>query len=245
MIASLGMYIRPETAAATGRFWAEIRDRLRETGIDAPEELSQDAVFWEAWQAPDLILSQTCGRPYRLKLHDNVQLVGTPDYGMQGCSPGYYNSPVVVRAGDARTELSEFKNSVFAYNEKLSQSGWAAPQNHAAKLGFQFQNIWQSGGHLASAKAVAHGQADIAALDGMTWRLIQCYEPWAGNLQVLEWTEPTPGLPYITGQAQDADAVFDAVSGAIAGLSTADRDVLSIKSLVRIPPEDYLAVPNP
>ena len=64
MIASLGMYDRTETAAANDRLWAGIRDGLRARGIAAPEALTRgDGAYWPAWQAPDLVLSQTCGFP--------------------------------------------------------------------------------------------------------------------------------------------------------------------------------------
>lgn len=40
MIASLGMYDRPETMAANDRLWALVRDGLRARGIAAPEALT-------------------------------------------------------------------------------------------------------------------------------------------------------------------------------------------------------------
>ena len=103
----------------------------------------------------------------------------------------------------------------------------------------------QSGGHLASAKAVAEGQADIAALDAVSWLMMERYEPWAAKLRVLEWTAPTPGLPLITAQGRDADAIFIAVSAALARLSPDDKAALSLKGLVKISKADYLAVLNP
>lgn len=245
MIASLAMYDRPETAAATNRFWAAIRDNLRRSGIAAPQDLNRDAPFWPVWQSPDLVFSQTCGRPFRQVLHDQVQLVGTPDYGLKDCPQGHYRSAFIIRARDPRTDLAAFRDAVFAYNEKASQSGWAAPQVHAAGLGFGFTNLLQSGGHVASARAVAEGRADIAALDAMTWELIKRYEDCAGDLRVLGWTIPTPGLPYITGPGLDADKVSAAVTEAIAGLDLADRRMLRITGLVAIPAADYLAIADP
>jgi len=245
MIASLGMYDRPETAAATNRFWAFIRDNLRENGLDAPDHLDRDTPFWETWESPDLLVSQTCGRPYRLKLADHVTLIGTPDFGLKDCPPGYYRSPFVVRARDPRVHLSDYRDARFAYNEKLSQSGWSAPLVHASQAGFQFENIWQSGGHVLSAAAVAEGRADIAALDALTWTLIKRYEDFSLDLRVLEWTTPTPGLPYITGQNIDADLMFNAISNAITALDLNDRRTLHLKGLIRIPPDAYHAVPNP
>ena len=245
MIASLAMYDRPETASATDRFWHLIRDNLRAAGLDAPDALERDTPFWDAWQSPDLIFSQTCGRPYRLELHGNVSLVGTPDYGLRGCAPGYYRSPFVVRARDPRTDISEFKSASFAYNEELSQSGWSAPQCHVKSLGFQFENNWQSGGHITSAQAVADGRTDIAALDAVTWDLIKRYEDFSLDLRVLAWTDPTPGLPFITGTTIPEGLVFNATAAAIAALDFQDRRTLRIQGLVQIPAAEYLKVPNP
>jgi hypothetical protein len=61
----------------------------------------------------------------------------------------------------------------------------------------------------------------------------------------LAWTEPTPGLPYITARGRDGSAIFDAVAEAMAALSEPDRAALGLKGMVAIPSRDYLAVPNP
>lgn len=245
MIASLMMYARPELAAAHDRFWHLIRTELLAVGVEAPEALDQSAFGVEAWKRPDLVLSQTCGMPYRLWLSEHVNLIGTPDYGLEACPAGYYRSAFVVRKGDPRTDLSAFKDATFAFNQTHSQSGYAAPFNHLAPQGVWFDLKFETGSHLNSARAVAKGQADIAALDAVSWRLIQRYESWANELQVLEWTAPTPGLPLITAQTQDAETLFNAINKAIEGLSTPDKMDLGIKAVIRIPIENYLAIPNP
>jgi ABC-type phosphate/phosphonate transport system substrate-binding protein len=247
MIASLGMYDFGAASAANDRFWALIRDGLRARGIAAPEALTRgDAAFWPAWEAPDLVLSQTCGYPFRTRLHDHVTYVGTPDYGLEGCPPGHYRSVFVVRADDPRPTLADFDGAPFAYNEALSQSGWAAPQTHAAGLGLRLPPVLQTGGHRLSAAAVAGGHADIAALDAVTYLLMTDNEPGlAGALRVIASTMPTPGLPFIAAHGAPAAATFDAVAGALAALSAEDRGRLHLRGIVRIPTADYLAVPNP
>ena len=246
MIASLGMYDFGPAQAANDRLWALVRDGLRTRGIAAPETLTRgEHAYWDAWQSPHLILSQTCGYPFRARLHDRVTYVGTPDYGVDGCPPGYYRSVFVARADDPRETLADFDGARFAYNEALSQSGWAAPQTHAAKLGISLPPALQSGGHRLSALAVAEGRADIAALDAVTHAMLREVEPQVAALRVLALTDPTPGLPYISAASQDPEPVFDALAEAIAALSAPDRTKLRLKGLVRIPRETYLAVPNP
>ncbi|MCU0828675.1 MAG: phosphate/phosphite/phosphonate ABC transporter substrate-binding protein [Tabrizicola sp.] len=246
MIASLGMYDIGPAQAANDRFWALIRDRLRARGLPAPETLTRgEGAYWPAWEAPDLTFSQTCGYPFRARLHDKVTYIGTPDYGVEGCPPGYYRSVFVVRADDPRPALKDFDGARFAFNEDLSQSGWAAPQIHAAKLGLRLPPTVKTGGHRLSAIAVADDRADIAALDAVTHALLQGVEAAMTQLRVIALTDPTPGLPYIAGPGANVDATFAAVEEAIVALGPDDRATLRLKGITRIPTSAYFAVPNP
>ncbi len=245
MTASLMMYAHPALAQPLARFWTQIRAALAARGIDAPATLAQDGAEFSVWEDPAMVLSQTCGMPYRQRLHRRVQLVGTPDFGLEGCAPGYYRSVIVVRADDARDRLAAFSEARMVYNMAQSQSGFAAFHAHVHPLGWWFSDRKQSGSHLASARMVAEGRADIAALDAQSWRMIRRFEPWADTLRVLDRTAPTPGLPYITGPEQDAGAVFAAVQDAIGALQAQDRTALDLHGIVAIPKATYLAVPNP
>ncbi len=217
MIASLPMYDRAETAAANDRLWAAIRDRLRAEGLAAPDALTRGADdLWPQWTSPDLVFSQTCGFPYRARLHGKVTLIGTPDFGVEGAPPGHYRSMFVARADDPRQSVKAFDGAAFAYNEDLSQSGWAAPQTHAARLGIRLPPALKTGAHRLSALAVLDGRADIAALDAVTWRMLRRWDAFAAELKVVGMTDPTPGLPYIAAAGQDRERLFAVVAAAIA-----------------------------
>lgn len=241
MIASLPMYDRPEMADVTDRYWQAIRTAL---GF-GPVSLTRDRDVWDMWQSPDLLLSQTCGMPYRARLHDKVRLVGTPDFDLPGCPPGYYNSVWIVRQDDPRTDLTDFDGGRFAYNDPISQSGWAGPMAMARGLGVSFGKQRPTGSHAQSLIAVAGAHADIAALDAQTWRLLQRYLPEARAVRVLDHTPPRPGLPYITALHQDAAPIADAIRTALCGLDAQDRAALGIRDLIDIPDTAYLAVTDP
>jgi len=241
MIASLPMYDLRPNQGANDRFWQAIRRHLGQ----GPDTLTRGGDLWDHWLADDLILSQTCGYPYRARLHDRVTLVGTPVYGLPGCPPGHYNSVFVARADDARKTLQDFAGARFAYNESMSQSGWAAPMVHLRALGLGFDDLVQTGGHRASALAVAEGRADIAALDALTWKMTGRDDTFTAGLKELGRTTPTPVLPYITAKQNDAAPIFAAIEAAIGDLDVADRDMLSLRGIVEIPAEIYLAVPTP
>jgi len=235
------MYDLPPLHPVNDRYWQAIRAHLGE----GPAELTRGRDLWEVWQSPDLFLAQTCGYPYRARLHGQVTLVGTPDYGLPGCPPGHYNSVFVARADDDRADPVAFAGARLAYNEALSQSGWAAPQTWARGRGLAFGSVVPSGAHAASARMVADGQADIAALDALTWELLQEHAPTARALKVVGRTDPTPALPYITAQGRDPAPIFAAIAAAIGDLAPRDRAALHLKGIVRIEPGAYLAVPTP
>lgn len=242
MIVWLGMYDLPALQAANDRFWAAIRARLGE----GPASLRRDIHTWEVWQSPDMLLAQTCGLPFRARLHEKVSLVGTPDYDLPGCPPGHYNSALVVRADDPRATLADFPHARFAFNDALSQSGWAAPWAHFQAAGVEIGPRLETGSHAASATAVAEGRADIAALDALTWTLLREHHPeLTAGLRELDRTAPTPVLPYITAAGRDPAPLAKAITGAIDDLSPDDRALLHLRGLVQIPAEAYLALPIP
>ena len=246
MMASLPMYAHPELSDVISYFWGLIRKNLNDKDINAPETLSQDSENPSSWLDPGLILSQTCGMPYRNFLHGKVQLVGTPDYDLPGCRPGQYFSEIVVRKDDPRSTLQDYGQAIFVYNITNSQSGFSAHLNHAAAQGVSFSTKVESHEHLKSAKMVANGKADIAAIDAVTWKLIERYDAFASKLRVLERTSPnTPVLPLITSLSLDADQVYDAVKQAIRGLTQDMRDAMLLKGIVKIPASEYLNIPNP
>ncbi|SFM40341.1 phosphate/phosphite/phosphonate ABC transporter substrate-binding protein [Shimia aestuarii] len=241
MIASLAMYDRPETAAANDRLWRAVRDHLGH----GPDTLTRDADLWQVWQSPDLLLAQTCGFPFRARLHDQVTLVATPDYGLPGCPPGYYNSVLVTNVDHPATSLADFDGARLAYNEALSQSGWAAPHAYFAAHDLRIGPRVVTGAHRDSARAVAENRADIAALDALTWHYIQQFDPFAHLLREIDHTAPTPALPFITARAQDPAPLRNALKAAISDLAPADRALLSLRDVLVIPEAAYLAVPTP
>jgi ABC-type phosphate/phosphonate transport system substrate-binding protein len=245
MIAALPMYDFDDMIAANDRLWGLVRDGLRALGLLAPDKLTRGVDLWDIWQSPDLLLAQTCGAPFRTHLHGRVHLIGTPDYGVEGCPPGYYRSLFLARRTDSRPDLAAFAGATFAYNEGLSQSGWAGPQTHTQGLGLQFAAGPQTGAHRDTARAIAEGQADLGAVDAVTWRHLQRVEPCTDALRVIAATNPTPGLPLITAQGNRAPMIFDAMAKAVADLDDTARRLLGLRGMIAIPAEAYLAVPNP
>jgi ABC-type phosphate/phosphonate transport system substrate-binding protein len=252
MIASFPMYDRPETRGAYDRLWHRIRDELRllwrdlpDAAVPLPEDLAHPANPWDHWLSSDLILSQTCGLPYRTRLHSTARLVGTPDYALPGCRPGYYNSVIVMHRDDPRRDPRDWPELTLAVNAFESQSGWAAPQTFMTNQGFAFSEVRITGSHRNSALAVAERRADIAAIDAQSWRMIRRWDDFSDELTEVCRTEPTPGLPLISALPDGRNDLYFAVSHHLATLPDDDRKILDLKGLVDIHKDRYLAIPTP
>ncbi len=237
MIASLPMYDWPEVQAANDRLWAGVCQQLS----DAPKALGRDISDLSAhWLSPDLFLSQTCSLPYRTVLKDQVQLVGTPVYDLP-CEAGMYYSVLITKtAGEP-----DFDGRRLAINGADSQSGWAALHDHITQHGATPGRVLITGAHKASAQAVAEGHADFAAIDALTWTLIQLHTPFAKQLRVIGRTKPTPALPYICAQGRDPAPIRKALNTAIQALRPDDKHALGLKGVTSLPAELYIQQPVP
>ena len=230
MIATLPMHDQPWLRAANDALWAGLRDALRAGGFDAPDALERGMTPAEAWARDDLLLSQTCGLPWRERLHRRLALVGTPDYCVEGCPPGHYRSVIVRRRDDHRPETG----LRWAFNARDSQSGFAALGPLRERLG---EGI-ETGSHVASIHAVAEGRADLAAIDAVTWRGAAHLEA-ARALRVAGFTPPSPGLPFVTALRDRAGGIARAVRAGVASAPAGAREALGLRGVVALTPADY------
>ncbi len=198
MIACLPMYDWPELQSDYDRMWERLREYLLEFGIDAPAELSRDSSDTSHWLSPDLLLGQTCGYPFVTQLSGKVQYLATPQYLVEGCSGARYSSAVVVNR-EAGLNRNSLRGTKLAYTSLSSWSGYRVLISEYGELESHFSKLVASGGHRISAKIVADGTADVAALDAVCWHMLQRYEPQtADRLKVIGWTSLWPALPLIT-----------------------------------------------
>lgn len=129
-VAALPMYDWAEERATTDAVWADIRDRLRADGIDAPQGLvrrnadlpavpggirdadgspmapdpamlpPEDLDFPTLFRHPLLLLCQTCWGPLELGLAPHVQVVGQPSYDGIEGGKGIFYSSAVLMRKD-------------------------------------------------------------------------------------------------------------------------------------------------
>jgi ABC-type phosphate/phosphonate transport system substrate-binding protein len=222
-IASLGMYDTPALHAANDQFWQAIAWRLRASGVsDVPASLNRDRPLDAIWNDPNLLLAQTCGYPLMTRLRGRLQYVATPRYTAIGCEGTDHRSRVVVRKDDPAKSIGDRRGSRLAINDHQSNTGMNLLRALIAPLaqeGRFFGEVLETGSHFASARAVAAEEADIAAIDCVTFALFEREEPdVASALRTLAWTASSPGLPIVTASA--------ASDGLVRLLRTAIRDAM-------------------
>ena len=222
LIASLPMYDWPEVREATDALWTEIRLALRDEDIHAPDQLDRSAPDATSQGSESLLLGQTCGLPYISHQYKTLRVVGSFHFDLE-CDPGDYHSLVVGRTGpaivgractpsikrdsDSSNSASFLRGSVVAFNEVGSQSGDAALRHLIAPLanGNSFlSDTVRTGSHREAIRAVSEGQADYCCVDAVSWLLALDHEPAANNLQALLATPPSPGLPLVTHEHNQA-----------------------------------------
>lgn len=242
MFAALPMYDWPEIRADTDRFWTAIRAALADHGVAAPPVLDRATPAIEGWLRSDLLLSQTCGYPYVTALRGKVTLVGAPVWALPDLPPGEYCSRIIIHADDPSDTASAFHGKTVAFNAPDSQSGTHALRTVIAPLaenGRFFGRTLETGSHHASISAVAKGQADIAAIDAISFELARRHHPDTARVRVFASTAPMPALPYVTARTGPRDRLASALAEAITALDQATRNALVVSGFVPLGDTDY------
>ncbi len=224
------MYDFPELADAHDALWAGLARRLTEAGIaGAPAALTRGLEAHAVWRHPHLLLGQGCEYPLAKSFVAEIRFVATPRYRVPGCDGACYRSAIVVRIDDPAAGLADLRGRRCVINERDSNSGMnlfrAAIAPFAGGAPF-FGAVTLSGAHLRSAERVASGEADVAALDCVSFAHFQRIIPeTASKLRVLAWTPASPSLPLITARTTDGATLASLRAGlqAVAADPTLER----------------------
>ena len=251
-IAALPMY---NATPQHGRLWCSLlADTLAAFArAGGPKHVDVLAVAPEPlpafWRRNDLLLSQTCGFPYRLLgLRDAVHLVATPIFDVQGCDGPRYRSVLVVSASAwarGATELAACSGLRAACNSDDSHSGMNALRHAAAphaREGRFFSSVLFTGSHSESLKALCDARADVAAIDCITFALLRdgCPDLVRG-VRAIGTTAAASAPPFIASDALDKTrlhALRDALDQAVA-IDPRRAHSLRLRGFARLAPDDY------
>lgn len=186
---------------------------LREQGWHEPLSIVEpDEDLLDFWASPSTLLSQTCGYPLVTQLLDRVSVLARPQFDIEGCEDHGYCSVVLVRTDAKTQDLSELQGQRLAFNSPDSHSGMNALRHRLAPVaasrpidGRFFSEVRLSGSHANSLSLVQSQQADVCAVDIVTWHNLSTHRPeMVQGLRVLARTHPAPSLPWICNRALSA-----------------------------------------
>ena len=238
-------YDYPFLNDAYAEFWSKLRTQLTAADVrDLPPTLSPATDLDDLLNRPNLLISQTCGYDIAVPYPRPLEMIFTPSYAAPGCERGHYVSLLVVTKTSGVRQLSDLKRPRFTANDARSYSGY-----HCVRaLWPSFATIDFSGGHRESLAAVRRGDADLAAIDAITWEFHRLYEPSRlEGLRVIARTAPAPAPPLVTSvrtSAQDLGALRRAFRAVLAQDPALCRRLL-IDDFVSFDDRDYAFMAPP
>jgi ABC-type phosphate/phosphonate transport system substrate-binding protein len=181
---------------------------LADAGVSEEVQLLQEPQLPALWHRTDLLIGQTCGYPYVTALRGVASLLVTPCFDFPGCEGSDYSSVIITRAVDGVSSLAEARGRTAAVNSADSNSGMNVLRHAVAPLardGRFFGKVKWTGAHVASLRAVREGEADIAAIDCVTFGYLQQESPDSvQGIKVLQYSASSPGLPLVTAHSAPA-----------------------------------------
>jgi ABC-type phosphate/phosphonate transport system substrate-binding protein len=247
-IAALPMYnVSPALAADWRMLLGHVLRALPGNEIDVRVTEPGDDLH-AFWRRTDVAISQTCGYPLMHGVREHVQLIATPHFDAPGCDAANYRSVLVTGRHVSAPTLEACRGMRAAYNQDDSNSGMnvlrhaAAPFAHDGKF---FGSVFRTGSHIGSLRALAEGQADVAAIDCVTMAFVRDHLPnLAQSVREIGFTAASPGLPFIASRAAP-NTLVEKIRTALNDAITSDTPLaqrLRLKGFSTLSFADYVLI---
>ncbi|HSD53677.1 MAG TPA: PhnD/SsuA/transferrin family substrate-binding protein [Burkholderiales bacterium] len=192
---------------------------------DPPKLLS------ELWARDDLGAVMMCGLPFALRPQRPTILAAPVPSPSRYTGRAVYWSDIVVRADSPARTLADTFGGRAGYTLQDSQSGYFAFRHHLVTRHPDTPAPYREivGGLMnprGVIRALAEGRIDVGPLDSYCHDLIRDGDPgFAGQVRILESTDPTPMPPIVATAALDGRSVerLRAAFLAVAGESSLAR----------------------
>jgi ABC-type phosphate/phosphonate transport system substrate-binding protein len=199
---------------------------------------------------PGLWFGHTCGYPLMTRLKDHLEPFCVPLFDVPGVDGKLYCSHIIVAADSDIESIDDSRGRVAAMNNPDSNSGMNVLRHAVAgqaDSGQFFERVVTSGGHLYSLQAVAGGTADIAAIDCVSYQLIEDNEPQlCKSLRILGDSVKTCGLPLVMPHALARDTDFAELTGrlnqALASCDAGVRGTLHLTGFAPVQIDEYQGI---
>ncbi len=248
VFACLPWYDLSELRRSNDALWTRIAAELATAGVPGvPRTLDRVLHYEDQWDSGELLLGQACGYDVAIAYAHQLQLVATPCYAIEGCEGASYRSLVVVPADATADSIESLRGARCVINTPTSHSGMNVLRSLVAPFsenGRFFASAIVSGAHETSLALLRANEADVAAIDCITYGLIRAVRPeLLDGTRVIHRTVAVPAPPYVTSTSTPP-AVVAALRTAI-GHAIADRTIsapLALESIETLSLSDYDAI---
>ncbi len=198
----------------------------------------------------DLLFGHTCGYPL-LKTHsEEYSAFCVPVFDVDGTQGKLYSSRLIVPAGSGIGSLGECRGMVAAVNGYDSNSGMNLLRYELAQAGASpgyFSAVKITGSHMGSFEAVAANEAQLAAIDCVSYQLIADEKPaLAAAVDCIGFTARCCGLPFVLAREHDTPelraSLLDGLHQSLARASNEALDCLHLRAFASVDDSAYASI---
>ncbi len=155
-----------------------------------------------------------------------------------------YRTVIIVPPDSDIEEVEDIEGRTFAFGSANSTSGSLYPaimlQDAGVDYRTELEEFTYTGGHDATAQAVANGGVDAGGLeDRILYNLIDKGDIEESNIRIIEESDPIEGYPWVARDALSDDLKEQIVQAFLDIEDPALLDLLRAESYERVEPEDY------
>ncbi|MDH3634786.1 MAG: PhnD/SsuA/transferrin family substrate-binding protein [Gammaproteobacteria bacterium] len=197
---------------------------------------------------PALFFGHTCGYPLMIHLKNRLSPFCAPIFDVPGTEGKLYSSRFIVGANSGIALLDNCRDKVAAINAPDSNSGMNVLRYAISNLnpaGQFFSRVITTGSHLHSLEAVVSQQADIAAIDCVSYQLIEdCRPDLVDQVRSIGFSIKTCGLPLVIpgSDSTDTEKLIDNLNRALALAPATVRERLHLLSFEPVALGDYQGI---
>lgn len=232
--------------------WQAIFDQFSRL-VDVDGRLRRQLVFDTAetvLRDRDLLIGHTCGYPLMTQFRDALVPLCVPCFDVPGACGKHYTSQFIVPAQSTIESLQQCRGKIVAINGSNSNSGMNVLRHALAKQGARphyFVSTYFSGSHLASIEAVAANQAQLAAVDSVTYQLIADQNPGLiSAVRSIGQSEETCGLPLVIPESSFSRQIqttwVECLNQALAQVPREVREILHLDRFESVDLDDYQSI---
>ena len=170
-----------------------------------------------------------CGYPF-VRQQQQLRLLAVPIYHGRPT----YQSYLIRASGSPIQGWADVRGKVFAYSDRLSNSGWLVAQGQLAAAGISagdLKRAFFAHGHRNVAEAVAAHLADAGSIDGYVWETMRQQKLAAALQTEVVWRSSPHGFPPIVAPVGSGHPQLGALQRLLQSMPNDEAGRALLKSL--------------